>query len=133
LEPTQCIIYLGLDINVQSQQMHLSAPCIQYLQDPLALVPAASYQDLQGITWHATWLCWAVSWSIFAATKHMQQRDYWLWWITHKGLYIFLHTTVTALFHDCLHWCHTNIISSQSEDPLVWFYLDEKSLPLQKW
>jgi hypothetical protein len=61
IAPTQHLTYLGLLIDVRSQQLRPTPQCLQHMMELVMLLPDASPLDLRRITGYISWLAWAMN------------------------------------------------------------------------
>jgi len=86
IHPTSDLIYLGLRINAETQQLQPTPDCLRHMMQLASLVPQASPLDIRCIAGYISWLAWAMNWPTFMATHLLQQETYWLTWAFNRGL-----------------------------------------------
>jgi hypothetical protein len=86
LQPTQRLVYLGLEISAITQQLQPTPACVDHMMQLIGLVPQASPLDLRRITGYISWLAWSMNWPTFLATHLLQREPYWIIWCYNKGL-----------------------------------------------
>jgi hypothetical protein len=74
------LVYLGLYLNVTDQTLRPTPDCLRHMGQLIALVPAASPQDLRRIVEYTLWLYWAMGWPTFMATLLFIRDTYWYRW-----------------------------------------------------
>jgi len=79
-QPVSALVYLGLYLNVTDQTLRPTPDCLRHMGQLIALVPAASPQDLRRIVGYTLWLCWAMGWPTFMATLLFIRDTYWYRW-----------------------------------------------------
>jgi hypothetical protein len=78
LQPSTRLVYLGLTIDTNARSITPTSACLRHLRQLIAIVPAASQQDLRRIAGYVAWLAWAMAWPQFISSQVRQRDTYWL-------------------------------------------------------